>query len=147
MKNTIILLLTVALCFSCSNDDDNYPTAGLQNSPIIGQFEVFSRCGGTDGSENTICPLILLCCDFITFVDDANVNDNMGKFTSIVAGETYTGVFTLNETNNTILLVRDDNSNESTIIYSFNDDDNVLSFKEYQDNNTDFDTSDWNRIE
>lgn len=149
MKKSILFLFvifSIFSIFSCNNDDDSSiaPT-GLENSPILGKFEITSRCSGTDDSDNIICPLIVLCCDFLTLEDDTNTKDKTGIFTSVSEGQTYNGIFTLNETDNSILFVRS-NGSEFTMTYNLNNNGNTLSLKEYQDNNIDFDLSDWKRI-
>lgn len=100
MKTKIILSLCFSLICSlmflgCTKDE---PVDTLVNINIIGKWEIESRL------TNNISNMAVLCCEFIEFKTDENIEDYLGLFQSESSNLINNGTFDVNVNDKTILI-------------------------------------------
>lgn len=124
MKNFIVSILSVIILFMSCDNTDIEQTDNLDQSGILGQWKLESI------STNGISDLSILCCEYIQFIADDELNDLRGEFTTSGNGSSTNGVFELNTANNTIHFEYDNSQNS----YEFHISNNFMSFT-YEENN------------
>lgn len=135
MKTKIILSLFILLftTVGCTEDE---PVDKLTATNVTGKWEIESRF------TNNISSAAALCCEFIEFISDENIEDYIGQFESESSGLTNEGTFEVNVTNNTILI--DLGNRQLSCNYSVNSDKLNLV---YTDENNDTIDEIWKKVE
>ena len=135
MKTKVILSLFLLLTFLGCTEDESVDV--LVNTNVIGKWEIESRL--TNNLSNTAA----LCCEFIEFKTDDNIEDYLGQlFKSESSGSTNEGTFDVNVTDNTILI--DLGNRQILCDYSINTDRLNLI---YTDENDDTINEIWKKVE
>lgn len=130
----VILSLFLLLAFLGCTEDESVDV--LVNTNIIGKWEIESRL--TNNVSNTAT----LCCEFIEFKTDDNIEDYLGQFESESSDSTNEGTFDVNITDNTILI--DLGNRQILCDYSINADELNLV---YTDENNDTIDEIWKKVE
>ncbi len=138
MKTKIILSLCFSLICSlmflgCTKDE---PVDTLVNINIIGKWEIESRL------TNNISNMAVLCCEFIEFKTDENIEDYLGLFQSESSNLINNGTFEVNVNDKTILIDLD--NRQLLCDYSINADKLNLI---YTDENNDTIDEIWKKVE
>lgn len=134
MKTKIILSLFLSLTFLGCTEDESVDV--LTSINVIGKWEIESRF------TNNISNMAVLCCEFIEFKTDDNIEDYAGQFKSESFGLTNEGTFDVNVTDNTILI--DLGNRQILCDYSINADKLNLI---YTDENNDTIDEIWKKVE
>lgn len=106
----LLLVLPLLMAFQC-NDDDALMEDRLNDTGLLGTWEI------NDEINNNISDLLPRCCQFFEFLTDDNKEDLSGQFMfTDDLGQDYQGVFSLNESNQTIRFQRDGNED---LVYDY----------------------------
>lgn len=115
-KFTILILILTVLS-SCEKDEIQTPD-NLEQIGVLGEWKLETR------TINGISDLAVLCCDYIMFRTDNELDDLKGEFTAFGDGYETDGVFKLNTASN-IIHFDYDNSQES---YEFQISNDLITF-------------------
>ncbi|MEL6390673.1 MAG: hypothetical protein AAFQ02_10945 [Bacteroidota bacterium] len=124
-KTIIFYLFLGFLLGSCSSAEP--PIDLLPSTGILGKWEIQNR------SINGIEPLIVVCCEFIEFVADENLDDLTGDYSWSAGQFTGNGSFTLTEDLQGIILTDKNDIDSFTIMISPTQDAFELSYSDSQD--------------
>lgn len=122
----IIVFLPLLMAFQCEDDieiaDDN-----LNDSGLLGTWEI------ADETVNGISDMLPICCEFFEFNPDDNKQDFTGLFVYTDSmGDVYDGLFTVDQTNQTLLFEWDDE--QITYGYELDSSQEHLTFTFTEDN-------------
>ena len=105
----LLVILPILVGFQC--EDDNIPIEdSLEESGVLGRWEF------ADETVNGISDLLPKCCKFFEFTPDNNKEDLNGLFLFTDESVEYSGIFTLDPTNQQIVFQREGNN---TVVYDY----------------------------
>lgn len=115
------------MAFQCE-DDIEIVEDNLNDSGLLGTWEI------SEETVNGISDMLPICCEFLEFNPDDNKQDFTGFFIYTDSmGNVYDGLFTFDQTNQTILFDRNDNE-LITYGYSLNSSEEYLTLTFTQEN-------------
>ena len=112
MRPLLVLIVLLFFTFSCADDETSLNP--LEDSGVLGLWEIESR------GINNVSSTEAFCCESILLSEDTNLNDLKGTY-YYDYGTVTNGTFELNVDNSTILF-RSEDDTEDTFNFTIEDD-------------------------
>ena len=122
--DTLLTILICVLMMNCTNDDSNPSTETLENTGVLGRWDVNAR------GINNITSGEAFCCETLELMDDTNPSDLRGKYIYDY-GTITNGTFSVDLENSVFTFTTE---NEHTNTLFFNLDSNLLEVWTFENN-------------